>query len=271
MKEELLKVTSLGLLVGLLSVSHLSLVMADGSTSGALSTLHVIKKGEKGNLVEVRLPSQNGGFDTLEGLLLPMAESTYEGQQIGKFKEGWIRLVTTQAIRLNRVAGAPPKTADPGLKRNVLLGAGETFATNWHFRGLSDAMKSLALLPEWYKQFGVPQLVVEILVPKGTEMYIGHAEEQKTAEDNAALQVRTDGKKKRADKKIYNVSAGGGIQLMIPRKAALTGGDQLGLDDILNTYPLKNDLQDKGGYSATNVQKLQVAPAPRVAKPARTG
>ncbi|MCE2951240.1 MAG: hypothetical protein ACK5YY_03375 [Alphaproteobacteria bacterium] len=96
----------------------------------------------------------------------------------------------------------------------------------------------------------MPQLVVEILVPKGTEMYIGHAEEQKTTEENAAIQVRIDGKKMRADKKIYHVSAGGGIQLMIPRKASLTGGEKLGLKDIVNTYPLKNDLQDKGGYIA---------------------
>ncbi|MBA4749606.1 MAG: hypothetical protein H2057_03190 [Alphaproteobacteria bacterium] len=252
-------------------MAHPYNVMAVGEDIGNPKTLHVIEKGERGNIVEVRLPSQNGGFDTLEGYMLPMTGNTYEEQQIGKFKEGWIRLVTTQAIRLNRVAGAPPKTADEGLKRNILLGAGETFATNWHFRGLSDAMKSLALLPEWYKQFGVPQLVVEILVPKGTEMYIGHAEEQKTPEQNAPIEKRTDGKKIRGDKKIYNVSAGGGIQLMIPRKASLTGGEQLGLKDIVNTYPLKNDLQDKGGYGDTNVQKKQVTSGPRIANSSRGG
>jgi len=133
---------------GLLSILTPSALMAKDLVPGRPGNLHVVEKGPRGNLVEVRLPSQNGGTYTLEGLLLPMLGNTYEEQQIGKFKEGWIRLVTTQTIRLNRMAGAPPRTANDGLKRDILLGASETFATNWHFRGLSDAMKSLALLPE---------------------------------------------------------------------------------------------------------------------------
>lgn len=143
---------------------------------------------------------------------------------------------------------------------------GETFATNWHFTGLSDALKNMALLPEWYKQFGVPQVVVEIFVPSGTEMYIGHAKEQVTTQENVSIQKRNMGKKERPSKRIYNVSPGGGVQVLIPRNAALTGKMQLNLSNISKTYPLKNDMENKKGYKETNILKKIEDPNPRLNK-----
>lgn len=154
-----------------------------------------------------------------------------------KFSGDWIRIVSKNSVLLNRVSGNPPKGADDAVKRNILLGMSETFATNWHFTGLSDALKNMVLLPEWYKQLALPQIVVEILVPADTKMYIGHAKEQKTTEENASIQSRNMGNKQRPAKKIYNVFEGGGGQVLIPRNEALTGQMQLSLTNIGNTYP----------------------------------
>jgi hypothetical protein len=131
---------------------------------------------------------------------------------------------------------------------------GETFATNYHFAGLNDDLKNMALLPEWYKQFGVPQVVVKILFPSGSEMYIGHEKEKITTQENVSIQKRSTGKKERPAKRIYNVSQGGRVQVLIPRNAALTGKMQLSPTDINKTYPLKNDTENKKGYTATNTQ-----------------
>lgn len=209
--------------------------------------LLVTKPLPLGKKVDIRTLNPDGSETLIEGIELDFKNDDYESKQLPKFQgKQWIRILTTNDILTYRVSGTPPTNAKPDLKRNILLGANETFVSTWRPKGLKDVREKMALLLEWYKQFGKPNKVLEILIPANTEMYVGIAGEQQSGSQNIhEMQAKGTGagtgKPKRMVQVPKEVVPGAGLQILIPR-VGTREGVQLGMKDIINQYPLVDDV-----------------------------
>lgn len=56
------------------------------TSSQNTNKMTIENSGERGNVVEVRLPRKDGSLDTIQGLLLPFSQSKYEHEQSLKFQ-----------------------------------------------------------------------------------------------------------------------------------------------------------------------------------------
>lgn len=183
---------------------------------------------------------------------LPLLGNDYEAEQRVKFQGHQMsRGILKQPLTLRRVIGKVPVNANEELQKNIKLGRTETFLTTWHFKNLGRAMEHVALLPEWYKTFGLPSQIIEIEVPEGTEIYFGVTGEQITADHNTEKIIRKPGKKERKPIVKKHFTGGGAPQIIVPRKNA-EGHEQLTLDNVVKQYPIKNMQANIGSFSSKN-------------------
>lgn len=189
------------------------------------------------------------GSQEISGYELPLADNEFENQNIKNFspdadgKPHITRLITLNDYYFYRLHTSVPNNANESLKKNILLGLNGTWLTNLQFRTNKDGMNQLALLPEWYRAYAPkgPTEVSYIKLPKGTEIYIGYAAPQKsTSGDLSPMQKRKKGTK--GIKEIISiptVANGGGVQILVPPKHYITHQEQLTLNEVLGTWPIK--------------------------------
>lgn len=244
-----------------LLLGALSIFYANVSYAETMLKPKIIRSIENKAAITVTLPTKTSS-QNLRGYELPLLDNEYEQRNKGNFKDGRIvRLITTEPIFLYRVYKGPPTNANDQLREQIILGFQGTWLTNMLFKDKKAAMAYLALLPEWYHQFGEPDMVSLILVPKGTELYVGNAgpqtggaqiiptpparklrptfKERKEVlkQEKAQLKEERSGRAQKAsDLRDYRL--GGGVQILVPPKNFM-GQKQLDLSHVDFSEPLK--------------------------------
>lgn len=239
----------------ILTIIVLLMLSTSGYSDDGFKGLGVeTRRSPQGPGVEVVLPSKTAS-DTITGIELPLrGNNAYEATNIGNFLNGqMVRIITTKTVYLNRLYKAPPATASAGDQKRAVLGQQGTWLTNLSFKNHEQAMSALALLPEWYRRFGLPDTVALIQVPKGTEVYIGNAGPQAGAppiapapQKKGYLNQSQKIKQKREEfgnfaksnpppEEVRDFRLGGGVQVLVP-PTGLTGHPQLSESNVMGTY-----------------------------------